>query len=276
MEKIEIHIKNLVNYKDYIQMQISSSLLNGLEKENHLKIFIYINKVLNKCGNLRNDNLSKYIKITEEIYNEVYISLRKLNQSLVLYSSSRIFEKEDKYKELKQSINRLELYMKSLYEDLKDFSSKENSLYDMDEQKIFIYFSNFKDCPNSIENLFFNLIQFKDEVYYTKTSDIFEFFYFFRSKDGIWFWSPPKKTDEKDIWIRCPETNIKEGYWSGKLIPEYIKSLIEWLDIFRPYSPGSYFTTQQVEEKVYSQDDEGKKEKFFDDLSKVNKNCLIF
>ena len=114
--------------------------------------------------------------------------------------------------------------------------------------------------PLSCENIFVNMVQYKDKVYYIETNDVISFFYFYRTDDG-WYWSPPKKTDPEDIWIECPQTSINEGYWTGKIIPAYISEFIIWLDLFFPNIPEFYMNQTKENETELSTTSKKKKKK---------------
>ena len=120
--------------------------------------------------------------------------------------------------------------------------------------------------PLSCENIFVNMVQYKDQVYYIETNDLISFFYFYRTEDG-WYWSPPKKTDPEDIWIECPQTSIDEGYWKGKIIPAFIAEFIIWLDLFFPNIPEFYLKQLdgKKEEKMKKKKKSKKKEESSDE-----------
>ena len=120
--------------------------------------------------------------------------------------------------------------------------------------------------PLSCENIFVNMVQYKDQVYYIETNDLISFFYFYRTEDG-WYWSPPKKTDPEDIWIECPQTSIDEGYWKGKIIPAFIVEFIIWLDLFFPNIPEFYLKQLdgKKEEKMKKKKKSKKKEESSDE-----------
>ena len=134
-----------------------------------------------------------------------------------------------------------------------DFESILNYNLINNETKFFLKLDYQKNIPNTIEYIFFNLVQFRDEVYYIKTRDIFNFFYFYRTEDGIWYWSPPKKTDPEDLWIESPNTKIASGYWINKKIPDYIEQFIIWLDIFSPRIP-EFYTEKKRENNKKEED----------------------
>jgi hypothetical protein len=278
MEFIEVEFTSIVNYLNFLENNILSKFNISREREEILKIFLVCRKLINF--------LSEKLEIKEinQIFNEIYEVLRKIHISLSLYLNGSYIDLEKNLKNFKNCCNRNEMYLKSLLEDLNEYKSGNKILSNKDSVDIlkktkFLIKATFGNISNSTENIFLNLSQYKDEVYYIKTNDIFEFFYFFRTNEGRWYWSPPKKTDIEDVWILAPEIKIDKGYWTDKKIPTYIEDFIIWLDIIKPNIPQFYQKKNPM--LTVENDPEGKYEKLNDNIDKLEeqmskKNCIIF
>jgi hypothetical protein len=276
MEFIEIEFSSLKNYLDFLENNIKSKFNISREREDILKVFL----VCRKLVILVSEKLE--IKESQQLFCEVYDVLRKIHISLSQYMNGSYIDEERNLKIFKNCCNRNEMYLRSLLEDLNEHqlaNKKISNGNNIVPETKFLIKVTFGNITNSVENIFTNLIQFKDEVYYFKTNDIFEFFYFFRTKEGIWYWSPPKKTDLEDVWIPAPEIKIDRGYWKDNKIPSYVEDFIIWLDIIRPNIPEFY----QNKKKLFTpeNDPEGKFEKLNHNIDKLEeqmskKDCLIF
>ena len=199
------------------------------------------------------------------------------------YQKSTIFLKDKAVRDVKKGLLRnsylseeylkgirkfYEAYKKKIPKSFRPEKPKENKTEFLLSIKAQIY------TPMSCENIFINMTQYKDMVYYVETNDMFSFFYFYRTEEG-WFWSPPKKTDPEDIWIECPEIRIEEGFWEGKIIPPYMAEFIVWLFFFNPKIPEFYFKKKnQIEVDVIEKDilTQRKKKKEKKEKEKNDKN----
>ncbi len=163
--------------------------------------------------------------------------------SLNTLSLSNIFEKEKNHQHFKETCYRQELHLRAIFSEI-DFPRLNSNIskvsLNSENSKFTLKLTNFKNIPKTPEYFYNNLTELKDEIYYLKTDDIFEYFYFFKSGGATgynWFWSPAKKTDQEDVWIKVPSTKIPIGFWEGKPIPSYIEEFIRWLEIFNPGIP---------------------------------------
>lgn len=280
MEYIETTIGKLAKYNQLIEKWIKRELPLTMENEEYLKPFRKYLLCFEMISKLLYPNNSHSDYLTE-LLNELYTSLRKINFSLTDYHKSSLFSQDKGMKGLKACLARTQLVINAYHNTLKYYFNKNESNipqgYDPGKptrSTITFYLSikNQVNLPMSCENIFVNMVQYKDMVYYVETSDLFSFFYFYRTEE-CWFWSPPKKTDPEDIWIECPDVKINEGYWKGEIIPEFMADYIVWLDLFFPNIPEFYIKKEKAVVK-------GKKAKSnknnSDNNDKDKKNCSIF
>ena len=81
------------------------------------------------------------------------------------------------------------------------------------------------------------LTKHDNDIYFLETDDVFQFLYFFKGVDDIWYWSPPRNQDPTDLWIKVPTVKITKGHWGKQKIQKQIEEFIIWLDIFNPLIP---------------------------------------
>ena len=93
------------------------------------------------------------------------------------------------------------------------------------------------DITHTVEEIFTNLNRHQKELFYYETEDNFLFLYFFRGVDENWYWSPPKKDDKEDLWIKVPNIKIPSGHFVNQRVRKHIEEFIIWLDIFKPENP---------------------------------------
>jgi len=256
MECIETSLNRVVKYNDILENSTKKLLPDSLETEELLKTFSRYRKLFEIIGKLFFPETPKK-KYFEAYINETYASLRKLHMMLTNHDRSTTFSKDKSIRDVKQCILRNEFLIDDYLKTLKKFEEKykkkvpkkfrpPNILDNDTEILLSIKYQIY--LPLSCENIFVNMVQYKDQVYYVETNDLISFFYFYRTDTG-WYWSPPKKTDPEDIWIECPQTSIDEGYWTGKIIPAFIAEFIIWLDIFFPNIPEFYKNPNVENEK---------------------------
>ena len=261
MECIETTLNRIVKYNDILEKSTKKLLPDNMETEELLKTFNRYRKLFDIIGKLFFPKTPKK-KYFEAYLNETYTSLRKLHMMLTGYDKATIFSRDKSIRDVKKCIKRNEFLIDDYLKTIKKFEekykkkvpSKFNPGLLIDNETSFLLSIRCQIyLPLSCENIFVNMIQYKDQVYYVETNDLISFFYFYRTEDG-WYWSPPKKTDPEDIWIECPQTSIDEGFWKGKIIPAFIAEFIIWLDLFFPNIPEFYL--KQLDKKK-----EGKKKK---------------
>ena len=247
MECIETTLNRVVKYNDLLEISVKKLLPDNMETEELLKTFSRYRKLYEIIGKLFYPKTPKK-KYFEAYLNETYTSLRKLHMMLTQYDKSTVFSRDKCIRDVKQCIKRndflIDDYLKTLKKFEEKYKKKVPSKYRagsiLDNETVFLLSIRCQIyLPLSCENIFVNMVQYKDKVYYFETNDVISFFYFYRTDEG-WYWSPPKKTDPEDIWIECPQTKINEGYWTGKIIPAYIAEFIIWLDLFFPNIPEFY------------------------------------
>lgn len=283
MEFIETSISNLTKYTAFLEDKLVKNVNESLEREDMLKTFILCKKVITlMCEKFT----LEHQHIFEEILNEVYVLLRKINSAFSEFMNGSYFSREKNMKLFKDACLRNELYLREIHNDLKQRkiftvkSKNQDKKSQIDSNTVFLLKLNYqKNIPNTAENIFINLVQFKDEVYYLKTSDTFGFFYFYRTNEGLWYWSPPRKTDPEDIWIPCPEVVIDKGYWIDKKIPDFVENFIIWLSIFTPNIP-EFYKKPKIDKPF--KDPKDNYENFANDMAAIqhnmneNKDCIIF
>ena len=268
MEYIETTLGRLAKYTEHLEKWTRDILEESLETEEYCKTYSRYRKTIEIIANHFYPNTSKR-KFFEENLNELYTSLRKVNYMLTEFEKNSIFSRERNKKYLKQCLERNQYIINEYLSIMKKFDNKFKNKIPKDfkpdkitknETSFYLSIKNQKYTPLSCENIFVNMTQYKDMVYYVETNDVFSFFYFYRTEDA-WYWSPPKKTDPEDIWIECPQVKIEEGYWDGKIIPPYMAEFIVWLDLFFPNIPEFYLDKEQKEKKETEKDNEKKNKK---------------
>lgn len=268
MDYLETHSTNFNIYLEHLENEIKKLVNLSMEREDMLKSLTLMKRVLDMIENESH-------KFKHSVINEFYVMLRKLQTTMNSLKYDSVFVKESNLKALKSCSYRNELYVREIIENLK---TNKDKLKDKKVEHIFhkktdtyynfvIDIAQLKTTPNSCECIYSNMVQYKDEVYYIKTNDAFNYFYFYKNKKGEWFWSPPKKEDPEDSWFKVPITQIDKGYWADKKLPYYIEEFIIWLGIFNPKLPGEN-----------KSEDDKLAEKFskLDQKLKNGKDCLIF
>ena len=272
MEYIETTIRKIAKYNEYLDEWARDILEDNLENEELLKMFRRYKRTLEIIAHHFYPN-TPHKDYLESVLNEIYTSMRKINYTLTDYEKASVFSKDKTLKDVKKCLERTNFLVEDFLDTMKTFDNSHRDSIPIDfspprvtknKTTFLLSIKNQKNLPLSCENIFVNMVQYKDMVYYVETNDVFSFFYFYRTED-CWFWSPPKKTDPEDIWIECPETRIEEGFWTGKIIPPYMTEFIVWLDLFFPNIPEFYLKKEEPEEK---------KEEVKEEESK--KKCLIF
>lgn len=298
MEYIVTTVTRLNCYVDYLERRIKKMINESMAREDMFKPLKNCKHILRFFTSTENKNI-------ENICNDLYTLLRKIHINLQAYYNGSVFGNEQNMKTLKGTCDRNNIYLKEVYSE---FLNKDPEKVLAEQAKIqsdtpkpvatkpkkfnpflpkhlinkkpkgppdsfLLKFDHYKDMPKLPENLFANLVQFKDEVYYIKIDDVFNYFYFYRTAGGTWYWSPPKKNDPEDIWIQVPQTQIVEGHWKYMKIPNYIEEFVEWLDLFVPEIPEFYKKNDEQKEAHIEQNVEKLASKF-DKLE--GKDCIIF
>ena len=268
MEYIESTIGRLAKYTEHLEKWTRDILQDSLETEEYCKIYARYRKTIEIIANHFFPNTTKR-KLFEENLTELYTSLRKINYTLTDYEKNSIYSRARNEKYLKQCLERNQflideylIMMRKFDKKFKDKIPKNFTPPKVTKNETTFYLSikNQIYTPLSCENIFVNMTQYKDMVYYVETNDVFAFFYFYRTEDA-WYWSPPKKTDPEDIWIECPQVKIEEGYWNGKIIPYYMAEYIVWLDLFFPNIPEFYLKDDNDNSSVDIRKKKSRKEK---------------
>jgi hypothetical protein len=274
MEYIETKISNFFKYIKYVENNILNNIIESISRESLLKPLIFCKKITNLI-------IEKYCeqneKQFEEILNEVYIILRRIDFGFSNYINGSFFDREKNLKNLKSLCMRNEIYTRELVTSIID--SKQNkfikNIFTQDNTFLLKIKSQI-NLAKTAENIYINLERFKDDIYYLKTNDLFGYFYFYRGNEECWYWSPPKKTDPDDIWFICPQIKIDKGFWIDKLLPDYLINFIIWLDIFSPNIPE--YTKYKIEEVLNPPKDNY--EKLSQNMQKLESqmekdNCVI-
>jgi hypothetical protein len=228
MEYIQTSRFRLITYIEYLFNKLNGHLPETMDREDILKPLSITKKLIQYYNSFE---LSKQI---QEILNDLYVVLRKFNSDIRTYCENSTFLKQSSFKSLKEAAYRYELYLKELYYNSISHLTKTEMSANLVEPMFNLSLGFYKNIPNTAEHIFTNMVQYKDDVYYIQTNDIFEFIYLYQASDRSWYWSPPKKTDLEDIWIKCPEVSIDSGYWVDKKLYSNIAEYIIWLDMFRP------------------------------------------
>jgi hypothetical protein len=298
MEYIETTIGRIAKYSEFLEKWTRRILPDTMETDEYCKTFSRYRKTFELVAKHFYPNTTKR-NYLEDILNELYTSLRKINYVLTDYEKASIYARERMIREIKKCMERNEFIIQEYLSEIRAFDNKNKNNVPKNiilpkvtrsEINFLLSIKNQKYTPLSCENIFVNMVQYKDLVYYIETNDVFSFFYFYRTDDG-WFWSPPKKTDPEDIWIECPNIRIDEGYWTGKIIPPYMAEYIIWLDLFFPNIPDFYMETENKKKnsKKKSKDNKKNRKDTHHDSIKIpenneneneqkenNKECKIF
>ena len=196
MECIETTLNRVVKYNDILESSTKKLLPDNIETEELLKTFTRYRKLFEIIGKLFYPKTAKK-KYFEAYFNEACTSLRKLHMMLTQYDKSTVFSRDKCIRDVKQCIKRNDFLIEDYLKTLKKFEEKykkkvpskfkpglitENETVFLLSIKCQIY------IPLSCENIFVNMVQYKDKVYYFETNDVISFFYFYRTEDG-WYWS---------------------------------------------------------------------------------------
>jgi hypothetical protein len=264
---------NILEFNNFLEKEIKRHINESMDREDMLKIFKFARKSIFKIMLISN---KVYF---ETLINEIYTCLRKIQNAIVDFTKESIFFDSKKKKSLKECCLRNELYLREVVSSIQVGNEELISQIEKElpVKKFLLKLDYQKNIPNSVEYLFTNLIQYKDEVYYIKTNDLISHFYFYRNSEGKWFWSPPRKTDNEDIWMETPKTKIEKGHWIDQTVPAYIAEFIIWLDIFKPNIPEFYFDKKE-QVKTTGSPGMDKLIKDFEKLDKKLKNdqCFIY
>ena len=261
MEYIEISVCSLTKFILNIKKTIKYSVILNKDTDIIFKPFEYLQGIL--------INIDKINSNTEKLLNEVYDIIRKYNLTIKdylinkqnnYYCFSNYNENNISYinsnnlNNLIKAGKRLIIYIECMYSNLlkcikSTYNSNNNSNVlnksNINILKFKLYLNKYSKCPYTEEYIIHNLVLHDENIYYYRVKDtIFKFFYFYKTKDNTWYWSPPKKTDLEDIWMKCPDTVVKEGYWKCIQIPKYIEDLIIWLDLFYPDLPYNHILSK--------------------------------
>jgi hypothetical protein len=272
MEYIETTIGNLAKFSNYLEECIKKHINESLEREDILKPFVFYKKVITIISKNYKKKIEANVKeYFDNLLNDIYTSLRKIHITIYQFTTGSLFSNDKNLKSLKDCCIRNEILIRDIYSNLKgsfdvevevkvkgdvpnnttEISKKKKDINIIKSKRVFLLnIKNQRNIPATVENIFVNLIQYKDKVYYIQTNDIFNFFYFFRTEEGVWFWSPPRKTDPEDMWVQVPGLKVGDGFWKDKKIPNYMEQFIIWLDIFNPNIPEFYLPKENKEEEV--------------------------
>ena len=200
MECIETTLNRLVKYNDLLEKSTKKLLPDNVETEEILKTFSRYRRLYDIIGKLFFPKTAKK-KYFEAYLNETYTSLRKLHMMLTQYDKSTIFSRDKCIRDVKQCMKRndflIDDYLKTIKKFEEKYKKKVPSKFNpgplIDNETVFLLSIKCQIyLPLSCENIFVNMVQYKDQVYYIETNDLISFFYFYRTEDG-WYWSPPKK-----------------------------------------------------------------------------------
>ena len=221
----ETSISTIIAYISHLQSVINTILEDCIDREDIFKLLNYSKRLLYVIqGSSKGVNL---------LSTDIYTFLRKISQAISDHDNSNIFFKDKTFKELKLSCQRNFIYLEEKYSQI--LVSAINPNYEM--IKVEIDLSFFVDIPKTPENNFTSLTKHDNEIYFFETDDFFQFLYFFKGVDDMWYWSPPKNKDPKDVWIKVPLVKISEGYWAKQKIQKHIEDFMIWLAIFNPRIP---------------------------------------
>lgn len=243
MNYIEITVKSYKKYLLYIKSEIQTRINQTIENEILLKPIHLLLKIINKINKITN-------KIEKDM-NDMYSSIRKYRLHLKDYLKGSIFFQQSNMNEFKKAANRTVLYIQCCFEkyllkkDGDDYYEYNVTYYDIDNKQAFndnftlnIYLTDYMNSPFTEEYIMFNIILHEDNIFFYRMKDsLYKFFYFYKTDDNEWYWSPPRKTDLEDVWMKCPKYLVESGYWMGMQIPKFIEEFVIWLDLLKPDLP---------------------------------------
>lgn len=241
MEYVIVKISGMKKLSEFIRLKINRSFKQSIDNDVLLKPVKLFNKII--------ENIHEINSKHELLLNDIYSQIKKFYSYIKDYNSSTI-SKEKRFEDLKKSSNRISIYLETLYPNY--IKEKSNILRELNEywSNIFNFkdsndvndqlefklkLINFQKMPYCEEYVMFNIVHHQEGTYFYKVNDtIFKFFYFYKSEDDTWFWSPPRKTDLNDVWMECPKYKVEEGYWKGWTIPKYVEEFVVWLSLLKP------------------------------------------
>ena len=225
MEIFETTISKLIKYILYLDTTIKSSVEDSLEREDIFKLLNYSKRLLTVI-----QTPSEGVNI---LCTDIYIFLRKISEEITNHNNSNLFSKDKTFKNLKESCKRNHILLEDKYSEILNHPKNKS----FEKIKISIDVSYFINIPKSPEFNFTHLVRNENDIFYFETDDSFQYLYFFLGLDLEWYWSPPKKEDLQDIWIKVPSTKIVKGHYSSQTVQKYTEDFIIWLDVFSPNLP---------------------------------------
>jgi hypothetical protein len=241
MEYIEIEISNYKKLIEFIRIKLLYCVTQSYEND---ELYIPGKLTLQLINSINEIN-----KSTEDMLNDLYSIIKKYFQTIKEYSKSTI-SRNNRLSDLKKASQRATLYIKTIYGEMltkpesnrSDFDflleKKGNNKTTNDNLKFKLWTKNYSKMPYCEEYMLYNIVLHEENIYYYRVNDtIYKFFYFYKTEDNIWYWSPPRKTDPEDIWMECPKYIVEEGVWKGTQIPKYVEDFVVWLDVLRPNLP---------------------------------------
>lgn len=248
MEYIEIQISSYKKFIDFIRIKLLYCTSKSIDND---ELFTP-GKLILKLVNIVREMTPQ----AESMLNDLYGIIKKYYSSIKEYSTSTI-SRDNRLSDLRKASIRATIYIKEIYGDIlrqsgstgsnNDFGFLRNTGETNTENnlvKFKLFCKPFSKMPFCEEYVMFHLVLHEENIFFHRVNDtIYKFFYFYKSIDNIWYWSPPKKTDPEDIWMQCPKYIVDEGYWKGTQIPRYVEEFVVWLDIFKPDLP--YIERQQ-------------------------------
>lgn len=241
MEYVEISIGNFKNFLEHIRLKLLYSVPKTADNDElykPIKLTLQLVKVIKEMT-----------PSAQNMLNDVYGIIKKYFQIIKEFTTSTI-SRDNNFSDLKKSSLRAVIYIKEIYGSVLDNASKQtnNDYGFLNIEKENDNFNNhlkfnldmkaYSNMPYCEEYIMYNLVVHENNIFFHRVNDtIYRFFYFYKSEDNIWYWSPPKKTDPEDVWMECPKYIVEEGYWKGTQIPKFAEAFVIWLDLLNPDLP---------------------------------------
>ncbi len=232
MNYVEIPIVSFKKYIVNIRIKLTYSVEQSIENDDLYKPLNFCLKVIKI--------IKKLNQRSEDVLNDIYEILRKYYLHVKDFINGNTFVNQQNIIELRKAASRAYLYLKSCYLNAykKGIAMSDTPDEYNDDIKFRLHIDKYANCPYTEEYIMYSIILHEDNIFFFRLKDsIFKFFYFYKTIDNEWYWSPPRKTDKDDIWMKCPKFTVEEGHWKGMSIPRFVEEFVVWLDLLKPDLP---------------------------------------
>ena len=221
MKYAKIEIINYKRFLEFIKIKILYGCKQSIENEVLYKPITLTERLIGLMSENNKDN--------EIVLNDLHQQMKKYYTYVKDYTRATI-SKESRFSDLTKASIRISMYINALYGHKLTVKKQTQNNFSF---QLNIY--EYSKQPYCEEYIYHNIIEHEDSTYFYRVNDnIYKFFYFYKSNENDWFWSPPRKTDPEDIWVECPRYLVNKGYWKGMQIPKHIEEFVVWLYLLKP------------------------------------------